>query len=64
MQTYGEYFLRTDIYLENKIKFLQQTAGFLFTNTIMDLERGPVSLVSTTEELMERKRRGSGLEIR
>jgi hypothetical protein len=28
------------------------------------LERGPLSLVSTTEELLERKRSGSGLEIR
>jgi hypothetical protein len=27
-------------------------------------ERGPLSLVSTTEELLERKSRGSGLEIR
>jgi hypothetical protein len=28
------------------------------------LERGPLSLVSTTEELLGRKRGGSGLEIR
>jgi hypothetical protein len=28
----------------------------------MDLERGPLSLVSTTEELLERKSSGSGLE--
>jgi hypothetical protein len=28
------------------------------------LEWGPVSLVSTTEELLERKNSGSGLEIR
>jgi hypothetical protein len=28
------------------------------------LERGPLSLVSTTEELLERKSRGSGLENR
>jgi hypothetical protein len=27
-------------------------------------ERGPLSLVSTTEELLERKSSGSGLEIR
>jgi hypothetical protein len=27
------------------------------------LERGPLSLVSTTEELLERKSSGSGLEI-
>jgi hypothetical protein len=27
------------------------------------LERGPLSLVSTTEELLDRKRKGSGLEI-
>jgi hypothetical protein len=28
------------------------------------LERGPLSLVSTIEELLERKSSGSGLEIR
>jgi hypothetical protein len=28
------------------------------------LEQGPFSLVSTIEELLDRKRRGSGLEIR
>jgi hypothetical protein len=28
----------------------------------VDLERGPLSLVSTTEELLERKSNGSGLE--
>jgi hypothetical protein len=30
----------------------------------MDLERGPFSLLSTTVELLERKRGGSGLESR
>jgi hypothetical protein len=30
----------------------------------MGLERGPLSLVSTTEELLERKNSGSGLENR
>jgi hypothetical protein len=30
----------------------------------MSLERGPLSLVSTTEELLERKSSGSGLENR
>jgi hypothetical protein len=30
----------------------------------MDLERGPLSLVSTVEELLERKSSRSGLEIR
>jgi hypothetical protein len=30
----------------------------------VDLERGPLSLVSATEELLERKSSGSGLEIR
>jgi hypothetical protein len=30
----------------------------------MGLERGPLSLVSKTEELTERKNRGSGLESR
>jgi hypothetical protein len=31
---------------------------------IVGLERGPLSLVNTTEELLERKSSGSGLEIR
>jgi hypothetical protein len=31
---------------------------------VMGLERGPLSLVSITEELLERKRSGCGLEIR
>jgi hypothetical protein len=30
----------------------------------MGLKRGPLSLVSTIEELLGRKRNGSGLEIR
>jgi hypothetical protein len=30
----------------------------------VSLERGPLSLLSTTEELRGRKRSGSGLEIR
>jgi hypothetical protein len=32
--------------------------------TVVALERGPLSLVSTTEELLGRKRSGSGLESR
>jgi hypothetical protein len=31
---------------------------------VVDLERGSLSLVSTIEELLERKSSGSGLEIR
>jgi hypothetical protein len=31
---------------------------------VVGLERGPLSLVSTTEELLGRKRSGSGLENR
>jgi hypothetical protein len=31
---------------------------------VVGLERGPLSLVSTTEELLERKNSDSGLEIR
>jgi hypothetical protein len=31
---------------------------------VVDLERGPLSLVSTTEELLGRKSSGSGLENR
>jgi hypothetical protein len=46
-----------------------QTSGFdsqyyqIFWE-VVGLERGPLSLVSTTEELLERKSCGSGLEIR
>jgi hypothetical protein len=29
---------------------------------VVDLERGPLSLLSTIEELLERKNSGSGLE--
>jgi hypothetical protein len=32
--------------------------------TFLGLERGPLSLVSTIEKLLERKSRGSGLENR
>jgi hypothetical protein len=31
---------------------------------VLSLERGPLCLMSTIEELLERKRSGSGLEIR
>jgi hypothetical protein len=31
---------------------------------VVGLERSPLSLVSTTEELLERKSSGSGLELR
>jgi hypothetical protein len=31
---------------------------------VVGLEQGPISLVSTIEELLERKSSGSGLEIR
>jgi hypothetical protein len=31
---------------------------------VVGVERGPLSLVSTTEELLERKNSGSGLEDR
>jgi hypothetical protein len=31
---------------------------------VVGLERGPLSLVNTTEELLDRKSSGSGLEIR
>jgi hypothetical protein len=33
-------------------------------NNVVGLERGPLSLVSTTEELLERSSSGSGLENR
>jgi hypothetical protein len=35
-----------------------------FSLVLVGLERGPLSLVSTTEELLERKSSGSGLENR
>jgi hypothetical protein len=35
-----------------------------FFREVVGLERGPYSLVSTTEELLGRKSNGSGLEIR
>jgi hypothetical protein len=31
---------------------------------VISLEQGPLSLMSTIKELLERKRKGSGLEIR
>jgi hypothetical protein len=37
---------------------------YQLSSQVVDLERGPLSLVSTTEELFERKSSGSGLEIR
>jgi hypothetical protein len=36
----------------------------LLEKKVVDLERGPLSLESTTEELLERKSSGSGLENR
>jgi hypothetical protein len=46
-----------------------QTSGFdsrpyQIIWAVVGLERGPLSLVSTIEELLERKRSSSGLEIR
>jgi hypothetical protein len=38
--------------------------GYQIFWEFLGLERGPLSLVSTTEELLERKSRGSGLEHR
>jgi hypothetical protein len=37
---------------------------YKFLREVMGLERGPLSLVSTIEELLERKSSGSGLENR
>jgi hypothetical protein len=36
----------------------------MMCSEVVGLERGPLILVSTTEELLERKSSGSGLEIR
>jgi hypothetical protein len=36
----------------------------MFQNAVVGLERGPLSLASTIEELLEIKSNGSGLEIR
>jgi hypothetical protein len=46
-----------------------QSFGFDFRRyqilwKVVGLERGPLSLLSTTEELLERKSSGSGLETR
>jgi hypothetical protein len=38
--------------------------GYLIFWEVVGLERGPLSLVSTIEEVLERKSSGSGLEIR
>jgi hypothetical protein len=35
-----------------------------FMTRVVGLERGPLSIVSTTEELLERKNSGSGLETK
>jgi hypothetical protein len=35
-----------------------------FSEEVLDLEWGPLSLVSTNKELLERKSSGSGLEYR
>jgi hypothetical protein len=37
---------------------------YLIFREVVDLERGPLSLVSTTEELLEKKSSGSGLQNR
>jgi hypothetical protein len=37
---------------------------YKFFGEVVGLERGPLSLVSTTEELLGRKHSGSGLEIK
>jgi hypothetical protein len=39
-------------------------SGIGTTKKVVGLERGPLSLVSTIEELLERKSGGSGLESR
>jgi hypothetical protein len=43
---------------------IQRSGATRFFWEVVGLERGPLSLVSTTEELLERKSSGSGLEYR
>jgi hypothetical protein len=53
-------------WLQHKIKLLQLATllSIHTSNNDNDLVRGPLSLVSTTEELLGRNSSGSGLEIR
>jgi hypothetical protein len=61
---------RPSLWSSDQSSWLQiQRSGFDFRRyqiiwEVVGLERGPLSLVSTTEELLERKSSGSGLEIR
>jgi hypothetical protein len=55
--------------MKDFIGFLTQMSGFesrryQIFREVVGLERGPLSLVSTIEELLERKISGSGLEKR
>jgi hypothetical protein len=43
---------------------IQRSQRYKISREVVGLERGPLSLVSTTEELLERTNSGSGLEIR
>jgi hypothetical protein len=61
---------RPPLWSSGQSSWLQvQTSGFESRRCqvsweVLGLERGPLSLVSTIEELLERKSSGSGLEIR
>jgi hypothetical protein len=45
-------------------RFVYDSRRYHIFLEVVGLERGPLSLVSTTEELLERKSSGSGLEVR
>jgi hypothetical protein len=47
-----------------KIIYPEVEGGLFLQKKVVVLERGPLSLVSTIEELLGRKSSGSGLEIR
>jgi hypothetical protein len=60
-----------DLYIHSPLRLHGVVLNWLTQNFVLPylapgvgLERGPLSLVSTIEELLEGKRTGSGLEIR
>jgi hypothetical protein len=64
------YIFRPPLWSSNQSSWLQiQRSGldsrhYQIFRKVVGLERGPLSLLSTIEELLERKSRGSRLEIR
>jgi hypothetical protein len=66
----GDYYRQLPLWSSGQSSWLQiQRTGFDFRgyqtfSEVVCLDRGPLSLVSTTEELLEGKCSGSGLENR